>query len=294
MVHLFIENRGILMNIELIQVPYDSGHYCQRTGCGPDYFIHNGLAAILQKDGHQVNVHRIESKSAFLMEIGTAFELNRLLAEHIHSCPDNPFPLILSGNCNSCVGALAGLGLDPVGIIWFDAHGDYNTPETTLSGFLDGMGLAMATGRCWQSLLQQQIPGYKPVPEGSVIHVGALDLDLAEKNGFEKAGIPVVTNIASDKSAFISHFKQSLNNLANRVQAVYIHIDMDVLETGEAKANHLAVSGGLNAETVTNCLEMIKEKFAIAGCGIASLDPAFDKAQIVLNDGMRLIKTLFK
>ncbi|HBE76973.1 MAG TPA: hypothetical protein DDW65_04215 [Firmicutes bacterium] len=283
------------MNIELIQVPYDSGHYCERTGCGPDYFLNNGLAAILQKDGHPVNGHRILSKSAFLMEIGTAFELNQLLAEHVASLPDSTFPLILSGNCNSCVGALAGLNVDPIGIIWFDAHGDYNTPETTLSGFLDGMGLAMATGRCWQSLLQQQIPGYKPVPECNVIQVGALDLDLAEKSGFEKAGIPVVTNISSDTRAFISHFQQVLYNLANRVQDVYIHIDMDVLETGDAKANHFAVSGGLRVETVINCLGMIKEKFTIAGCGIASLDPAFDnKSQIVLNDGIKLIKALFK
>lgn len=281
------------MHIELIQVPYDSGHFHERTGCGPDYFVDNGIVQLLQNDGHQVNVHRIESQARFHTEVGTAFELNRLLAEHIRSLPDNNFPLVFSGNCNNCIGTLSGIDLNEIGIIWFDAHGDYNTPDTTITGFLDGMGLAMATGRCWKTLLQQ-IPGYKPIPENNVIHVGSLDLDLEEKRLFEKAGIPLITYNSNNESAFITLFKDALNNLSSHVKNVYIHIDMDVLETGSAKANHLALPGGLRVETVINCLEIIKENFEIYACGIASLDPDFDKDKTVLNAGISLIKSIFE
>lgn len=281
------------MNIGIFQVPYDSGHFCERTGCGPDYFLENGIIKVLQDDGHHVHIHRIESKATLNTEVGTTFELNYTLAEHIQSLPDNCFPLIFSGNCNSCVGALSGVSLDEIGIIWFDAHGDYNTPDTTISGFLDGMGLAMATGQCWKTLLQQ-IPGYKPVSENNVVHVGSLDLDFEEKRMLEKAGIPIIINNSKDETAFITLFKDALHNLGRHVKNVYIHIDMDVLETGLAKANHLALPGGLRVETVINCLTIIKENFKLSACCIASVDPAFDKDKIVLNAGIRIIKTIFE
>ena len=94
------------MDIQIILVPYDSGHEGARTGKGPDYFIRNGIKHILQKSGHIVKVTPIESKISFSTEIGTTFEVNRLLAESVRSAVgNNQFPLVLSGNCNSCVGA---------------------------------------------------------------------------------------------------------------------------------------------------------------------------------------------
>lgn len=281
------------MNIELIQVPFDSGYLCVRTGCGPDYFLNNGITKILQNKGHYTNVHRIESKISFNAEIRTAFELNRFLAQHIRTLSDGCLPIVISGNCNSCVGTLAGINSNDVGIIWFGAHGDFNTPDTTISGFLDGMGLAMAIGKCWKSLLHT-IPGYKPVPESNVIHVGSLDLDDEEKRMFEQAGIPLITTESRDESAFISSFRKALVNLAKQVKRIYVHIDMDVLEAGQAKANHLAISGGLRIETVVDCIKLIKDNFTICACGIASIDPDFDQDNIVLNAGFRLIEAILE
>ena len=91
----------------------------------------------------------------FLSEIGTAFELNRLLSKEVKAAVgDGMFPMVLSGNCNSCLGTIAGINSGQLGVVWFDAHGEFNTPETTQSGFLDGMPLAMATGRCWKTILK--------------------------------------------------------------------------------------------------------------------------------------------
>ena len=60
---------------------------------------------------------------------------------------------MLAGNCNTALGSVAGLDhLDRTGVVWFDAHGDFNTPETTVTGSFDGMALAMLTGRCWTGL----------------------------------------------------------------------------------------------------------------------------------------------
>lgn len=86
-------------------------------------------------------------------EIGTARDLDRQLAVSVAATvARGVFPLTLAGNCISSVGTLGGLGAGPTGVLWFDAHGDFNTPESTVGGFLDGMALATVTGRCWTGL----------------------------------------------------------------------------------------------------------------------------------------------
>ena len=75
--------------------------------------------------------------------------------------PAERFPLVLAGNCNAAVGVVAGLG-PGAAVLWCDAHADFNTPETTTGGFLDGMGLATVTGRCWTSMAAR-VPGFVPV-----------------------------------------------------------------------------------------------------------------------------------
>jgi arginase len=81
------------------------------------------------------------------------------------------FPLVLGGNCGVALGVVAGLGGD-ARVVWADAHGDFNTPETTLGGFLDGMGLATLTGGCWTAITAT-IPGFAAVPDDHVWLLGA-------------------------------------------------------------------------------------------------------------------------
>jgi arginase len=157
------------MKINIIQVPYDCGYKERRQGMGPGHFMRNNIVPLLEADGHRVKNTTIEAESEFTLEIGTAFELNRLLSAEIKSTLSNDrFPVTLAGNCNTCLGNIGGIGSDRLGIIWFDAHGEFNTPETTLSGYLDGMPLATATGRCWTKIAKN-IPGFNPVPESNVI-----------------------------------------------------------------------------------------------------------------------------
>ncbi len=280
------------MNIQIIQVPYDSGHKDVRTGRGPGYFIQNGIDRTLQKRSHTVHVTRIESRIAFSTEIGTAFEVNRLLAENVRSAVcSNRFPLVLAGNCNSCVGTIAGIASKRLGIIWFDAHGDFNTPETTITGFLDGMGLAMAAGRCWQSLLRT-IPGFNPVPEDRIVHVGSRDLDRQERTMFEEANVPLVTLGSAGKTGILSALETAVGTLKSRVDGVYLHIDMDVLEAEQGKPNHLAVPGGLPSGMVEDAIKIIRQHVKLEGCAFASYDPDLDKGNSVLNDGFRLINAV--
>ncbi len=272
--------------VQIVQVPYDSGHYRERAGRGPDRFRAAGLADVLRADGHEVGLARLTAGNEYPTEIGTTFELNRLLAAHLRALPAGIFPLILAGNCNSCIGAIAGLGAEGLGLIWFDAHGDFNTPETTVTGYLDGMGLAMAAGICWRSLLET-VPGFTPVGARNIVHVGARDLDAGEERLLLEAGLTMVRTGAG----MLDALAEAVAALARTAGKVHLHLDLDVLDGG-LKANSLAAPGGPGVETVLECIRLIKRSSVIGSCTIASYDPVFDRDGAVARAGIALIRTI--
>ena len=139
--------------IRLIQVPYDSGHHAVRMGAGPVVLARAGAARALREQGHRVE-ERLVEVSSWRAELTTAFELQRLVAAEVAIARRaGQVPVLLAGNCNTTVGMLAAPpDGQRLGMVWFDAHADFNTPEIDAGGFLDGHGLAMAVGRCWQAL----------------------------------------------------------------------------------------------------------------------------------------------
>lgn len=279
------------MKIQVIQVPYDSGHESLRTGRGPGYFLQRGVTQILEIEGHTVDTVRLESKETFRADIETTFELDHMLAEHVHAAiSSDTFPFVLSGACHSCVGTLAGLGPDPVGMVWFDSHGDFNTPETTISGMLDGMGVAMATGRCWRALLKA-VPGFHPMPEENVVHIGGRDLDPEEEINLKGSNITLVLP-NEDTDSMRQTLNVALTELAGRVNQVYIHMDLDVLDTGEVLVNHADTPGGMSLDLVLEFIGTIKKRFGIRAGAIGSFDPDYDRNDIVLNAGFEIIRAI--
>jgi arginase len=146
---------------QLFIVPYDSGHKGLRMGAGP-------LRLRAEID---LPATEIEDTADFQCENVTAFRLYRQLAARIAQHRD-AMPVVFSGNCGAAIGTAAGIGIQDLGIIWFDAHGDFNTPETSPSGFLDGMALSILTGGCWTTAASS-IPAFFPIDTDRVIHAGA-------------------------------------------------------------------------------------------------------------------------
>ncbi len=174
---------SVVMDVELLLVPYDTARRGWRCGAGPEHLVGAGLIDHLHASGHRVvGTQLIEDDPAQSpAEIRTAFELMRRLATAVRKArAAGHFPLILSGNCNvAAVGALSGLTPAARSVFWFDAHGESNTPDTTGSGFLDGMGLSINLGWCWRALAAS-VPGFQPVPVEATFLLGARDLDPLE------------------------------------------------------------------------------------------------------------------
>jgi arginase len=281
------------MKVQIIQVPYDSGHRSIRMGGGPEHFVHNGLANALRDYGHDVSVHCVEAPSQFRAEIRTAFELHRAVAERVRFAYDNgAFPLVLSGNCNGSLGAVGGIGSnDQLGIIWFDGHGDFNTPETTESGFLDGMALATAAGLCWKKMTAS-IPGFRAVPADNILHVGGRDFYAEEQTLFEESGGTIVDAETISRLGITEALNFPLRTLRMRGPRIYLHFDLDVLDPTRAPANEFAAPGGITVSQIQEAIEMIGQRFTICACGVASYDPRYDREDEVLTAGMTIIKSV--
>jgi arginase len=265
------------MNVRVITVPYDSGHTEERMGRGPGHLIERGLMGVLEAGGHVAALERIEADAQFTLEVKTSFGLYRRLAERVRLArTEGSFPIVLAGNCASCLGTVSGVGPVETGVVWFDAHGDFNTPETTLSGFFDGMALATLTGRCWRSLAAT-VPGFRPVPEANVIQVGAHDFDREEDKLLESSGITRVMRASIEQAGVRGALGPALDELGKRVRRVYLHLDLDVLDPAEAVVNEYSTPGGLMVKQVEEAISLVAERFEICACAITAYDPAYDE-----------------
>ncbi len=278
--------------IDIIYCPYDSGRKDWRCGCGPTRILEQGAIARLEASGADVRLIEIEPQVNYESENSMGFEIQRRIADACASARlASRLPLVLAGNCNAAVGGISGIGGgDSRGHIWFDAHGDFCTPETTDSGFLDGMGLAMMVGRCWQRVLSQ-MTGYAPIAEAATALVGARDLDPAEAQDLASSAITHLRVEDIRDRGMTEAFKPFMNKLVQSVNQVYIHVDLDVHDPVDVPANQLNVSDGLWAEEVREAITYIGQQVQIAGAGLGSYDPSVDPEGKTAEVAVKLLET---
>ena len=274
------------MDIQLLAVPYDSGNRGMRMGAGPEWLLDAGLERVLRENGHTVHTRIAELTADWQAEIQTSFELMRMLSAAVREARESGrFPIVLAGNCNTAVGTLAGLGAQSTGVAWFDAHGDFNTPETTRSGFLDGTAVAIITGRCWTQLAAT-VPEFAPIPDDRVCLIGTRDLDSLESALLDESSVDIV-----EPRQLRSSLPRVLEKIREQVDSMYVHLDLDVLDSAVAAANSYAISGGLTLEDLDHALAQIAARFRIAGLTLSAYDPAVDTSGHAAQAAIRLICT---
>lgn len=256
----------------LLRVPYDSAHRGTRMGAGPDV-LGPALAASLPGATGET----IALPSGFATEAAAGFALARALADRVRAARDAARrPLVLAGNCLSSSGTVAGVrgDGDDLAVVWFDAHGDLETPETTASGFVDGMALATLLGRCWRSIAAS-VAGFRPVRGDHVILVGARDVSDAERALIADAGITWVRaeSLARDAAALGAALDAVRSRGARRA---YVHVDLDVHDPAEAPANGYAVPGGVPAAVVRDAVRTTAARLDVVAAALTAYDPSCD------------------
>ncbi len=278
------------MDIRLIACPYDLGHRDAGMGAGPKAFLELGAEQVLRDAGHGVSVVTVEAPDAQSNEIGAAFEINALLAAEVrHAFGSGVFPIVLAGNCNHCLGAVSGVGLAELGAVWFDAHGDFNSPDTSRSGFFDGMALHVATGNSWRAAAGT-IPGFRPLSERNVALAGVRDLDEAERAALDASSIVLVEEPALLDAGIEAGLAPALDAVSSRMRDIYVHVDLDVLDPAIAPINGYQPPGGLDVSQLVAALEMIGQRFQVRAAALASYDPAFDPDGKGLEAGLEVLE----
>jgi arginase len=248
-----------MSDVRLIQVPYYLGRE------HPD--LSRGPATLAEAIGGESIVVPAPEPRPVPNEVADSFDVIRSVRTAVsETVAEGRFPLVLAVNCFTSLGTVAGVGRD-VGVVWFDAHGDFHTPESTITGFLDGMGLAMLLGDGWDEL-RATIEGLRPVPAENALLVAARDMEPTEVERVAASAL---------RRADAETLEAALDELASRVDAVYVHIDLDVIDPSVARANVLSVEGGLDAGQLEQALAAISSRFEIAVAALTAYDPSQDR-----------------
>jgi arginase len=289
------------MKIQFLLVPYDSGRREWRMGRGPSYLLRHGVGSSVRALGHEVDAEYVEPGGVSdpnppaSTEIATSFSLYRAVSERARAARESgALPIVLGGNCGVTLGAVASIvsqrqtitlgeddegfrELDDVGVLWLDAHGDFNTPETSRSGFLDGMALAILTGRCWYAL-SRTIAGFRPVDERHVVLAGARDLDAAESDLLRDSEIAIARGGDGSRARWMESIPAALEQLRTRVSRLHFHLDADVLDAAEGRANSFAAPLGLTSGELREVARLAASRFEIVSISVTAYDPAIDTA----------------
>ena len=276
--------------VELIVVPYDSALRETRMGRGPNALLRAGAAERLAGQRTDVHVTEVEPESEFQAEIATSIELQRGVRRGVEAAvAAGRRPITLSGNCNTgVVGSLAAHGAEPVGLFWLDAHSDAETPETTTSGFLDGMGLAMAMRCCWAAKLDEV--GCWTLPGQRTALVGAREISDAAGRLLREHGVAIV----SPEEARAGSLDHALDQLGSAgARRVHLHVDLDVLDSQlVGPANSYALPDGVTQAQLIELVETILGRFELASGSVASYDPDCDRSGKVAAAGLEVISRM--
>lgn len=290
---VLVAERKMKVRVRLIAASYSfMGPKNQGMASGPLRYLQAGAEQMLAEMGLTVVVERLQLDETYQDRFAECVAINKKLAEAVkQALTSGEFPLVLCGTCDAALGILSGFEHSSTGIVWCDAHGDFNTPETSPSGFFVGMPLAVATGYCYADLWSQ-IGNSTAVADERVLLIDVRDLDPAERESVERAAIPIVTvqDLLQETPETIA--RPLLDALASRVQDIYLHLDVDVLRPEDAPGVDFLSQGGPSIDEMERIIDMLGHRFPIRVAALTAYNPDLDREEKTLQAGLRLISQI--
>lgn len=278
-----------MTSICLIQVPYMVGNEHHSGSAAPERVIQAGAEKLLADLGLAVTVERIERGGPFRDSTQASTLVNKQLAGVVRKVVTaGQFPLVIGSSCEVSLGILAGFDHADCGVVWLDAHGDFNTPETTISGFFPGMPLSVVVGDCYGSLWAQ-MGNSAPISEADVLLLGIRDLDPAERERLEHSSVRMVGWQNGRPQADVP---AALDALAGQVTEVYLHIDIDVFDPQVAPGADFHAPGGFSLQDMQDVIRAVAARFRIRAAALTAFNPDLDPDGRTLKAGLRVIELL--
>src|SRR6267154_1082177 len=272
-------NNGTPVRVALVKMPYVGERNVPDVSRGPDYLEQGGIQKLLEEQGVQT---KPVSNAALAPDEDKAYgswnklalasgDLSKIVSEARRS---GYLPIGLLANCNGILGMLSGLQHSGptakplrVGMVFIDAHGDFNTSETTLSGMLGGMPVAIAAGQCLTRMRLKA--GLEPaVPTRHIVEMCVRDTDPLEQELLDRSDIQQLT--LEDVRTRSANLHREMKRLSKATDAIYVHVDMDAIDPREVSGHPLTVPGGPTSHELAAALTEMFKYEKVAAFGVAS------------------------
>jgi len=293
-----------MRKLSIIGMPMDLGQMRRGVDMGPSAIRYAGVVERLRElfdevhDLGDIPVGRPEvviDEQSNLRNLNLVAEKNEALSNEVdQAITSGSFPLVLGGDHSIAIGTLAGVSkhYKNLGVIWYDAHGDLNTAETSPSGNIHGMPLAVSLGIGHKLLTN--VGGYEPKikPENIVI-IGARALDEGEKELIKDSGIKVYTMHEIDRLGMTRVMEETIKYLKERTDGVHLSLDLDGLDPHDAPGVGTPVTGGISYRESHLAMEMLAESKIVTSAEFVEVNPILDDKNKTASVAVALMGSLF-
>jgi arginase len=275
------------MQIDIIGVPIDLGADRRGVDMGPSAIRYALLQQQLEKLGYEV-----EDKGNVEVPIAEMCQISEPKLKYVDcivpmarrtagavatSIQGGRLPIVLGGDHSIALGSIRGAAKHQrLGVIWIDAHADFNTPETTPSGNIHGMPLAALAGYGDKRLVQIWDEATPVIDPQRIAILGARDLDPGEKINLQEAGVMVMGMEQIDRIGMYASMTKLIEHISRDVDGIYLSFDMDSMDPRHAPGVGTPVMGGLTYREAHLACEMIAESGKLAGIDLVEVNPILD------------------
>jgi arginase len=287
--------------IRIIGIPMDLGQALRGVDMGPGAVRYAGLKSRLERLGYEVedtgNIDvpvrdemNSDSPPYFLSAVtetcGQAYKWA------LDTRADDAIPIFLGGDHSISIGTVGGVTHGgPCGVLWIDAHADFNTPETSPSGNIHGMPLASLVGIGPSELVNLGRKGPK-VRAKDVVIVGARDVDISERRLLKEAGVCVYTMRDIDERGMATVMREAVDRLTH-MERLHVSLDLDSLDPSEAPGVGTPVPGGLTYREAQLAMEMLADTKRVQSVDVVEVNPILDKRNETGVTAVELLESLF-
>ncbi len=273
--------------IALIGVPIDLGAGTQGTNLGPEAIRIAGMVKRLEGIGYDVEdrgdipVGKRDPKiveKTNLKNLKQIIKVNSLLCDEVSKAMDEEMiPVVLGGDHSIAIGTIFGVlqHKKNLGVIWFDAHGDINTEETSPSGNIHGMPVAVLTGMGHEALTS--IGKNVFLKRENIVYVGSRDLDEGERKAMKEQGIKVFTMYEIDDMGIKKVMEEAIKIAGEGTDGIHVSFDLDAVDPEVAPGTGTKVPGGMGYRETHHALEMIAMSKKLVSAEFVEVNPLLDR-----------------
>ncbi len=290
-----------MKSIRIIGVPIDLGQDQRGVDMGPSAVRYAGLARTLEQLGYHIhdsgNLY-VPVRNCLQEDCSASFAdairhvCQAAYESAVLSLQQGAMPLFLGGDHSLAIGTIGGVSSHTrVGVLWIDAHGDANTPQTSPSGNVHGMPVATLLGSGIQELVNIGRPGAKLQGEDLVM-IGIRELDPGEKAWLKQSGVKIYTMRDIDERGMGTIAREALTWLRNRTH-LHVSFDMDSLDPNEAPGVGTQSPGGLTYREAQLLMEIIADSGKVRSVDIVEINPILDLGNRTAQIAVKLLASLF-